>query len=49
MLVEEFAMDPEAVMRMPFRRFLAWQKLAYKRSVERKSAELKAQLGREKG
>lgn len=42
-------MCPEAVMRMPFRRFLAWQRLAFKRSVERKSAELKASFDREKG
>lgn len=42
-------MDPESVMRMPFRRFLAWQRLAFKRSVERKSAELSARFEQERG
>lgn len=41
-LVDEFNMCPEAVMGMPFRRFLTFQKLAFTRSVERKNSDLAA-------
>lgn len=41
-LVDEFQFDPERVMAMPFVRFLAWQKLAFRRSIARKNRELAA-------
>jgi len=39
-IISEFGMTPETVMRMPFKRFMAFHRLAFRRSVEARNREL---------
>lgn len=42
-LNDQFGIDPDRVMRMPYRRFIALQNAAFRRSVAERNAQLAAQ------
>jgi hypothetical protein len=46
LLHDEFDIDPESAMRMPFKRFQAWQSLARRRSIVRRNEQLRRESER---